>query len=73
MPAHPGSPGLRAVTRVCVCVFVHCYDGPWKFVLLGQCVVKVVVMKCRRDGGMTDSTGDAGCITGGCVQAAGVV
>ena len=41
--------------------------------LLGQCVVKVVVMKCRRDGGMTDSTGDAGCIAGGCVQAAGVV
>ena len=41
--------------------------------LLGQCVVKVVVMKCRRDAGRTDSTGDARCIAGGCVQAAGVV
>ena len=23
VPAHPGSPGKRAVKRVCVCVFIH--------------------------------------------------
>ena len=25
VPAHPGSPGQRAVKQVCVCVFVYCY------------------------------------------------
>ena len=26
VPAHPGSPGKRAVKRVCVCVCVYSYD-----------------------------------------------
>ena len=34
VPAHPGSPGHRAVKRVCVCVCV-CNLWPW-FVLLWQ-------------------------------------
>jgi len=25
VPAHPGSPGKRAVKRVCVCVFIHSF------------------------------------------------
>ena len=25
VPAHPGSPGQRAIKRVCVCYLLHCY------------------------------------------------
>ena len=30
VPAHPGSPGQRAVKRVCVCVCVHKCNGIWQ-------------------------------------------
>jgi len=34
VPAHPGSPGKRAVKRMCVCVFVL-----WYLFLIGECVL----------------------------------
>jgi len=44
LPAHPGSPGKRAVKWVCVCVFYM----PWCAVLTGACVVMSDILCTRR-------------------------
>ena len=30
VPAHPGSPGQRAIKRVCVCVYVHVITNDYR-------------------------------------------
>ena len=39
VPAHPGSPGKRAVKRVCVCIMLSVF----RFVKLGDDAVKISV------------------------------
>ena len=40
VPAHPGSPGERAVKRVCVCVCVPSSQPSWRYVAAGGGAVK---------------------------------
>ena len=46
VPAHPGSPGKRAVKRVCVCVCVKCWDTG-KNGSVACCVVSSLHAVCK--------------------------
>ena len=49
VPAHPGSPGKRAVKRVCVCVLFACvtkYAAVWRSVMATAHVQLVVHVTC---------------------------
>jgi len=57
VPAHPGSPGKRAVKRVCVCVLVVCEtvltyecitDSSTHFSTIQQVILTLCVHKCCR-------------------------
>ena len=52
VPAHPGSPGKRAVKRVCVCVCVlwHCWLGVAKSIRPVKIWVSVDVVICLKRG-----------------------
>ena len=48
VPAHPGSPGKRAIKRVCVCEYLHkmlyCIHCTFIDIYLSQCTSKTVML-----------------------------
>ena len=50
VPAHPGSPGKRAVKQVCVCPFLHCIalrnPASYNYILESTLHVCVLFVSC---------------------------